>query len=84
MDPKINYSRNPLANEPGAEKGFSQARKILSKRIDEDVDTIGKASNNPGLLNELKEAIKIMAIQRKLRIWPKIEFQEKKPIGLLV
>lgn len=56
MDQKINYSRNPLSSEPAAEKGFSAARKFISQKIDQDIDTIGHATGQNDLLEQLKGA----------------------------
>lgn len=56
MDEKINYSRNPLSSEPAAEKGFSQARGLISQRIDQGIDAVGQASGDAGLLSKLKQA----------------------------
>lgn len=41
LDDAINYARSPLSKEPAAEKAFSAARRVVSKKVDEAIDSLG-------------------------------------------
>lgn len=56
MDKTINYSRNPLAKEPEVETAFHSARGLVSKKIDQDIDTLGRIAGDPKALEALKAA----------------------------
>jgi len=55
MDETINYSRNPLSKKPGTEQGFSSARKLVSKKIDDSIKYLGEKIGSPELVNALKQ-----------------------------
>lgn len=58
IDRVINYSRNPLNPQPGAEKAFSGARDYFSKKVDSQLDAIDTALGDSGSVKGLKEANK--------------------------
>lgn len=56
IDKTVNYSRNPLAKEPQVETAFHSARGLVSKKIDQDIDTLGRIAGDPDALKALKGA----------------------------
>lgn len=53
IDKEINYARNPLNGEPPAtEKAFSAARKAISKKVEESIESLGGSE----LVDRLKKA----------------------------
>jgi hypothetical protein len=58
MDEAINYARNPLTKQPGAEKAYSGARKWLNDKIAAGIEFVGEKSGDAKLAKELREANK--------------------------
>lgn len=52
IDDEINYARNPLTKEPATEKAFQAARKVISQKVDEAIESLGGGK----LLEALKQA----------------------------
>ncbi len=58
VDKVAGWARNPLTKEPATESAYKEARRIISKKIDEDIDRLGKLSGNNEALSQLKQANK--------------------------
>ncbi len=56
MDKVAGWARNPLTKEPATESAFKEARRIVSNKIDDDINRLGKLSGNPEALAQLKAA----------------------------
>lgn len=52
IDEQINYARNPLTREPTTEAAFSAARKQISSKVDDGIESLGGNQ----LLDDLKMA----------------------------
>jgi hypothetical protein len=62
IDDTINYSRNPLSKEPDTEKAFMAARRAISNKIDEGMQSLG----GDDLLNQLKGANKEYGMSKQI------------------
>ncbi len=56
IDEAINYSRNPLTKQPAVEDAFKAARRIVADKVEDSIASIGVKTNNPKVLDDLKEA----------------------------
>ena len=56
MDKVVNYNRSALMKEPEIETAYHAARQHVQNLIEEHIDAIGKAIDNPELADSLREA----------------------------
>lgn len=67
LDEAVNYARNPLNKQPGAEQAFYSARTWLRDRIEEGVNYLGKASGKPELAKKLTDSNRQYGYSRRVQ-----------------
>lgn len=60
LDKKIDYARNPLNPKPAQESAFRAARRVISKKVDEAIESLGGDAE----FSKLKEANREFGLSR--------------------